>query len=240
MKKMMKITAVIAAFFSMVTLTSCLDGENGTNYDLYDYVTVVSGGYGDTYLKGDMTDLTLYPVSSSVLEPLRLNSGEYYKRAYVGVKLAEAYSTSKDKYNISEIAVLQAIPYKSFNERVDTLVGNSKLNSFGSSIWAKSGFVNVDFSVNVKASETANFYNDIHMYITKASQDTLYTKLRYVKDNVGGQNYSVFVSFQLPKYSSEYANIHPKNDSIVVKVEAESELKGELSAYTKCRYSEIY
>lgn len=235
--KKMKIVAALAAFFSVIGFSSCLDSDN-SNYDLYDYVTVVENVYGGSYLVGDFTGLTFNPVSSTVLSPLQLSTGGYYKRAYVGIKLAEEYNQTNKSYNISEIAVSYAIPYMNFNLAKDTLTGDYALTNLNKT-WAKTGFVNVDFNVNVEAANTASFYNDIHMYVTGASADTLYTKLRYVKPTEMGQDYNVFVSFELPKYAYEYYQLTPKNDSIVIKVEAAGKQNEALKAFAKYRYDEL-
>ena len=97
----------------------------------------------------------------------------------------------------------------------------------------------VEFGVDVASSNVASFYKDIHMYVTGAQADTLYTKLRYVKPTETGQNYSVLTSFELPKYASEYYMLQPKNDSIVIKVEAEGKLNEDLKAFAKYSFSEL-
>lgn len=236
--KKMKVVAALAAFFSVIGFSSCLDSDN-TSYDIYDYVTVVQGTYGGECLVGDFSELTFQPVNSSVLAPLKLSNGGYYKRAYVGIKLAEEYDQTKKEVNISEIAVSYAIPYMDFNLRKDTLEGDYALSSLNK-VWAKSGFVNVDFGVNVESANTASFYNDIHMYVTGASADTLYTKLRYVKPTEMGQSYSIFASFELPEYTSEFHQLVPKNDSIVIKIEAEGKMNEKLKAFAKYRYNELF
>lgn len=235
--KKMKIVAALAAFFSVIGFSSCIDSDNAS-YDVYDYVTVVQDSWGRNCLVGDFSNLTFQPVNSTVLAPLQLSDGGYYKRAYVGIKLAEEYVDGKTEYNVSEIAVSYAIPYMDFNLAKDTLKGDYALTNLNKA-WAKAGFVNVDFGVNVESANTASFYNDIHMYVTKASADTLYTKLRYVKPTEMGQDYSVFVSFGLPKYAHEYYQLAPKNDSIVIKVEADGKMNEELKAFAKYRYDEL-
>ena len=235
--KKMKIVVALAAFFSVIGFSSCLNGDD-SSYDLYDYVTVVENAYGENYLVGDFSGLIFNPVNSSVLSPLQLSAGKYYKRAYAGIKLAEEYDQTKKSFSISEIAVSYAIPYKGFNTAKDTLTGDYALTNLNKT-WAKTGFVNVDFNVNVETANTASFYQDIHMYVTGASADTLYTKLRYVKPTELGQNYSVFVSFELPEYAHEYYQLIPKNDSIVIKVEASGNSNEELKAFAKYRYDEL-
>lgn len=233
----MKIVAVLVAFLSVVSFSSCLDSD-GASYDFYDYVTVSQDYMGRTCLIGDYSDITMYPSNSSVLSPLLMNDGSYYKRAYAGIKLAEEYNQTKKTFNISEIYVSYAIPYTSFNTRKDTLNGDFALSNLNK-VWAKAGFVNVEFGVDVASSNVASFYKDIHMYVTGAQADTLYTKLRYVKPTETGQNYSVLTSFELPKYASEYYMLQPKNDSIVIKVEAEGKLNEDLKAFAKYSFSEL-
>lgn len=233
----MKIVAVLAAFLSVVSFSSCLDSDS-TSYDFYDYVTVSQDYMGRTCLIGDFSDVTMYPLNSSVLSPLLMNDGSYYKKAYVGIKLAEEYNPTKKEFNISEIYVSSVIPYTSFNTRKDTLTGDFGLSNLNK-VWAKAGFVNVEFGVDVETANISSFYKDIHMYVTGAQADTLYTKLRYVKPTTTGQNYIVLTSFELPKYSSEYYMLQPKNDSIVIKVEAEGKFNDDLKAFAKYRYDDL-
>ena len=239
--KKMKVMAAIAALVTMVGFSSCLSDDNGASYDFYDYVTVTTGMMGETYMVGDMSGLTLHPINSTVLSPLQLQDGGYYERAQVGVKLTEEYSPSKTSYNVSEISVTQVVPYKDFTENAAALTGDSKFSALDQTIWAKTKYVNVVFDIKVNSENTSTFYDDVHMHITKASNDTLYTKLQYVKENEMGQTYSsILMSFKLPESRPEYSNLVPKNDSIVIKVVADGEYGESLSAFTKYRYGELY
>ena len=234
----MKFVAVITAFMSVIGFSSCISGGE-TEYDFMDYLTVTQDYMGRTCLVGDYTGLTLYPANSSILSALQLSDGSYYKRAYAGAKLAEEYTETKKNYTISNLYVASAIPYMDFNMYKDTLVGDYGLSGLNK-IWAKTGYVNVDFNVNVEANNTSTFYNDLHMYVTRASNDTLYTKLRYVKSTDMGQTYTILVSFGLPKQSWEYNSLTPKNDSIVINVEAEN-VSGQVNQMTtRYRYEELF
>ena len=53
--KKMKLAAIFAGLVSVFTFSSCLnDGDSGSNYDLYEIVTVEEGSiFGGTVLKGD-------------------------------------------------------------------------------------------------------------------------------------------------------------------------------------------
>lgn len=238
--KKMRFMAALAALVTMVGFTSCLDDNNGSSYDFRDYVTVTTGMAGETRLVCDVSGLILHPVNASVLAPLQLTDGSYYERALVGVKLTEEYSASKTTYDVSEISLIQAVPYKKFTEAVGSLTVDSKLSALDKTIWAKAKFVNVVFDVKVNSSETSKFYDDMHMYITKASNDTLYTRLQYNKANESGQTYSaIMMSFKLPENSVMYSNLIPKNDSIVIKVVANGEFGPQLEATTKYRYDEL-
>ena len=189
--KKLKFIAVIAAFMSVIGFSSCMS-DTESQYDLMDYMTVSEDLMGRVCLVGDYTGLTFYPANSSIMSALQMNDGSYYKRAYAGVKLAEEYSGTKKNYTISNLYVASAIPYMDFNLRQDTLKGDYGFNALNK-IWAKTGYVNVDFNVNVESGNIASFYDDIHMYVTKVSNDTLYTKLRYEKSADFGQNYTIFV-----------------------------------------------
>ena len=237
MKKMMT-AVVMAAFMSIISFSSCI-GDGGVNYDFMDYMTVTQDGMGKTCLVGDMTGLTLYPANSSVLTSLRMSDGSYYKRAYAGVKLTEEYTQTKKEYNISDLYVSYALPYMDFNLRKDTLKGDYGFNGLNN-VWARTGYVNVDFNVSVESGNTSTFYNDLHMYVTRASQDTLYTKLRYVKPVDNGQNYSVLVSFELPEFCSEYYSLQPKDNKVIIAVEAEARHNDVLQLTASYNYSDLF
>ena len=235
--KKMKFVAALVAFFSVIGLGSCMNGGD-SGYDLTDYMTVTKDDLGKVCLVGDFTGLTFYPANSTVLNDLLLSTGNYYKRAYAGVKLAEEFVQGKKSYYISELLVSYAIPYMGFNTRKDTLSGDYGFGTLNKA-WARTGFVNVDFNVNVESSNINTFYNDLHMYVTRASQDTLYTKLRYVKPTETGQNYTLFVSFYLPEDCMEYNQLVPKNDSIIIKVESEGKWGEQLQVTTPYCYSDL-
>ena len=230
-------TAVMAAFLSIISFSSCID-NGGVNYDFMDYMTVVEKN-NKVCLVGDMTGLTLYPANSSVLTSLRMTDGSYYKRAYAGVKLVEEYTQTKKEYNISDLYVSYALPYRDFNLRKDTLKGDYGFNGLNNA-WARTGYVNVEFNVNVESGNTSTFYNDLHMYVTRASQDTLYTKLRYVKPVDNGQNYAVLVSFELPEYCSEYYSLQPKDNKVIIAVEAAGRHNGVLQLTAPYNYSDLF
>ena len=236
MKKMMWI-AMLATFLSTISFSSCVS-DNGVDYDFMDCVTVTKDDLGRVCLVGDDTGLRLYPTNSSVLNALRMTDGSYYKRVYAGIKLMEEYVPTKKEYNISELYVSYAIPYMDFNMRKDTLKGDYAFNGLNRS-WAKTGFVNVEFDVNVESSNTSTFYDDLHMYVTGAKDDTLFTKLHYVKPVEDGRNYTILVSFELPEYCSEYNLLNPKNDTIIIKVEAEGRYNGGWQISTPYSYREL-
>ena len=235
--KKLKFIAVIAAFMSVIGLSSCMS-DTESQYDLMDYMTVSEDLMGRVCLVGDYTGLTFYPANSSIMSALQMNDASYYKRAYAGVKLAEEYSGTKKNYTISNLYVASDIPYMDFNLRHDTLKGDYGFNALNK-IWAKTGYVNVDFNVNVESGNIASFYDDIHMYVRKVSNDTLYTKLRYEKSAAFGQNYTIFVSFGLPKQAWEYSQLVPKNDSIYINVEAKSNAGNSYQLSTRYKYSEL-
>lgn len=226
--KKMKLVAVFAALVSAFTFSSCLsDGESGTNPDGISYV-VVKEYLGETYLACD-DGLTLIPVSSSVLSPLKQTTGAYVKRAIISYKLAEGeiFSTDKTTYKISQIVAASGLNSKTFTNRPDTLKNDYSLVSleaprdYGTKVWAKNGYINVPFTFK---TNTTLSMNDFHMYAYDAKGDTLYTTFRQTK---GAENTSTqgegLVSFSLP-FNSEYYNLlEAVNDSIVIKVSAKGE-----------------
>lgn len=113
--KKMKLAAIFAGLVSVFTFSSCLnDGDSGSNYDLYEIVTVEEGSiFGGTVLKGDAWGYTYTPVASSVLAGLKASDGSYYKRAQVGIKLmeGEAITEGKKSYKVSEVGVLAILNY---------------------------------------------------------------------------------------------------------------------------------
>ena len=155
--KKMKLAAIFAGLVSVFTFSSCLnDGDSGSNYDLYEIVTVEEGSiFGGTVLKGDAWGYTYTPVASSVLAGLKASDGSYYKRAQVGIKLmeGEAITEGKKSYKVSEVGVLAILNYKDFNVQSDTLRTDYALVSLEDSnnkIWAINGYVNVPFTFKTK------------------------------------------------------------------------------------------
>ena len=146
----MKWAVLFAALVSTFGFSSCLDSEEGESYDLFDYVTVTDGFMGSTALKGDNSGMTFTPVSSDVLASLQMKDGGYYKRAMVGIQLAEEYSPGKSNYQISGIQVYNYLPYKTFTTQPDTISGDFNFLELGKGNekpWVRTGFVNVVFSV---------------------------------------------------------------------------------------------
>lgn len=246
--KKFKFAALFAVFVSVIGFSSCLDDSKSDTYDLYDYVTVVNDPSGMSAMKcmvGDMSGIVLMPSNEGVLSKLKLNDGSYYERAYVGVKFAdgEEISSSKTRYMVSEITVVEALPYQSFNLMPDTLdakgYGNHGFSTISKNLWAKTGFITVPFELRVTNDHVSTFYKDIHMYIEKASNDTLYTRMRYVRENMEGTTYQFLMSFKLPKRLPIYNTMRPKGDTIVVKVSAPYNPLQQVDAFTKCRYGDL-
>lgn len=242
----MKLVAAFAALVSVFGLSSCLDsGDSGPSFDFSEGI-IVKEYMGAPYLLGEYTGYTYTPVNSSVLASLQLSNGSYYKRATVGLTLAEGEKITEGKtsYKISAITVYQnnLIPYKGFNLQSDTLKGDSKLKSLtldNARMWARYGFVNVPFSINVSKQISLD---DFHLYVTDVKEDTLYTKFRCTKDNSQGfQTTGGVISFELPfsdpRFYEQYSQLQQKKDSIVIKVIANGE-DGELEAIAKYKYSE--
>lgn len=236
--KKLKWAVLFAAFVSVFGFSSCLESEKGNTYDLYEYVTV--RGFGSTVtMKGDVSGCTFVPTSTDVLAALELKEGGYYKRALVAMKLAEAYVANQPTYKVSAIQVYNYLPYKGLNMASDTLDakghGDYKFSNLGSGQskpWVSAGFVNVNFGINVPTSNPS--LDDFHLYVTGASNDTLYTKLRYVKDNTSAYtSISELVSFEIPSsvmYNPSISNML-NNDSIVITVVATGS-NGELKSST--------
>lgn len=234
----MKWAVLFAALVSVFGFSSCLESEEGNTYDLYEYVTVRGMGTSVT-MKGDVSGCTFIPTSNDVIAALELKEGGYYKRALVAMKLAEAYVANQPSYKVSAVQVYNYLPYKNLNMAPDTLDakghGDFKFQNLGSGEskpWVSSGFVNVNFGINVPTSTPS--LNDFHLYITGASNDTLYTKLRYIKDNSNAYNsINELVSFEIPSTVMYNPSISSNlnSDSIVITVVAKGHDK-ELKAST--------
>ncbi len=223
----MKWAVLFAALVSVIGFSSCLDGEEGETYDLYEYVTV-ENNMGTATLVGDQSGITYIPTSADVLSALALTDGGYYERALVAIKLAEEYVVGKTLYQISGIQVYNYIPYKDCTMNPDTLSGDYNFVSLGTGNdrpWVKSGFANVSFSVQIP--NTTPSLSDFNLYVTGASNDTLYAKLQYSKDNTSAiTTMSEMISFELPSYDPAYGQVMGE-DSIVLTVVAKS-ANGEL------------
>ncbi len=238
--KKMKWAVLFAALVSVFGFSSCLDSEEGTNYDLYEYVTVDSY-MGAATLVGDQSGITYVPTTKDVLASLELKDGGYYKRALVAIKLAEEFVAGKTSYNISGIQVYNYIPYKSCTMNPDTLKGDYKFVNLGAGNekpWVRSGFANVSFSVQIPNATPS--LNDFNMYITGASNDTLYAKLQYSKDNSAAYtSMSEMISFELPQYDPAYNQLN-RGDSIVLTVVATG-ANGELKTNSsKFSFNDLY
>lgn len=233
----MKLAVAFAALVSVFGFSSCLnsDGDGGTSYDGFDFVTVKDGYMGGTYLASD-NGLTLKPVASTVLAPLALKDGGYYTRSYIGFKLPEGEIASEGKtsYNIAEIGIMYAMPYKGFNMDADTLKADYPIVSFEASIlnfmtlnhiWAKNGYVNIPFTFKTTQTLSPDAF---HLYVTGIKEDTLYTQFR---QSIGNENaYQTgggVISFSLPfnnfEFDQLYRQLEEKQDSIVIKVSAKGE-----------------
>lgn len=217
----MKWAVLFTALVSVVGFSSCLDSEGGQSNDLFEYVTVESY-MGATTLVGDQSGLMYIPVSADVLASLEMKDGSYYKRAMVGIKLAEPYDPNniKTSYKISAIQVYNYIPYKDCTMSPDTLVGDYNFINVGSGNskpWVKNGFANVTFSVQIPNAQPS--LNDFHLYLTGSSNDTLFAKLRYTNNNsTSYTTMSEMVSFQLPNNAPSF--IQTPTDSLVLTVVA--------------------
>lgn len=245
--KKMKLAVVFAAFVSVFGFSSCLnDGESGPSYDLSEGV-VVKESMGVPYLVGDATGYIYNPINSSVLASLQKTDGSYYKRANIGIQLAEGevITEGKTSYKIVNIVAYQEsfIPYKSFNLRSDTLSGDYNLKSLEigyTKAWARFGFLNIPFSMNVGNNISLD---DYHLYVTGVKEDTLFTRFRCTKDNTqGSQTMNSLISFEMPfnnpVFSEQYYNLQDKNDSIVIKIIASGENGQTLETTTKYKFNE--
>lgn len=235
--KKTKLAVFMAALLAVFTLSSCLNGSSGTMYDIYEVVTVESY-MGTPYLKGDGTGYTYNPVNSTILSSLLQKDGEYYKRAQVGIKLAEGevFSETKKSYKISEIAIYDYVPYKNCSTRPDTLIaekyGLVSLEAGSSKIWAVNRYINVPFTFKTVEQLTAN---DFELYAYEASNDTLY--LRFLQEKGSETAYSTgtgMISFYMP-YEPEFTDLYNQalmngsNDSIYITVTALGENNKELA-----------
>lgn len=234
--KKMKWAVLFAALVTMIGFTSCLSSEEGETYDLYEYVTVSSGYMGMTSLIGDQTGYYYTPNSEDVLAPLKQKDGNYYPRALVALQVVEDIVANKNNYTITGIQVYNYVAWREATTNPDTLAtkGDYDFTSLSNS-WVKSGYLNIPFNVMVPSSP---LLEDFNLYITGASNDTLYTKLHYSKDNTKAMNsMSEIISFRMPEYDDNYDALYG-NDSIVVTVKAKGK-NGELKSSSKCTLRDL-
>lgn len=233
--------AALTALCATTTLTSCLDTDTGDTYDIYESV-IVKGSSESAYLLGESTGNIYKPINSTVLGDLKMTDGSYYKRAVVGISLqdGQTITTAGSTYTITGITVSSTINYKSFNTQPDTLSTDTpfyNLEYSNTKPWARYGYVNVPFTFNVASAAL----NQIHLYAYKAEADTLFTRLQFT-GNLGSYHISDYVSFEMPFTSAQfqqyYFDLEPKNDSIVIKIEAQGENSTVLEATTKYKYTE--
>lgn len=236
MMKKMKWAVLFAALVMMVGFTSCLSNEEGESYDLIEYVTVSSSYMGYTALIGDQSGNTYIPTSTDVLAALKQTDGNYYPRALVAIKLTEPFVANKPSYNVEAIQIYNYVPWKDATTNPDTLASKGDYDfSNLSNSWVKSGYLNIPFEVLVPANPRLE---DFNLYITSSSNDTLYTKLHYSKDNTSAVNaMSEMISFRMPDYDDNYDALY-NNDSIVVTVKANGKT-GELKSSSKCALRDV-
>lgn len=240
--KKMKLAVVFAALVSVLGFSSCLnDGDSSPSANWTGYATVKESYMGTVSLVGD-DGLQFTPVSSSVLAPLKLSDGTYYKRVIVAVRFTEdeVITEGKTNYKISELVNYTGVAYKNFTTRPDTLKNDYPLVSLdmgnNGKIWAKNGFVNLPFTYKVNSNLSSD---DFHMYAVDAKEDTLYTRFRQTKSEESAYNIGKgVISFALPFDSEYYYMLNPKNDSIVIKVTAPGENDKALVTTVKYRASE--
>ncbi|MGL4851523.1 MAG: hypothetical protein ACRC3Z_02550 [Phocaeicola sp.] len=227
--KKTKLAVFVTALLSVFTLTSCLNGSNSTVYDIYEVVTVESYS-GIPYLKGDGTNNIYNPATTSVLSSLLLKDGGYYKRAQVGIKLAEGEKLidgMNKTYKIAEIQVYDYISYKTCNLRPDTLKAEKyelvNLEAGSSRVWAANKYVNIPFTFRTNTQLTAD---NFEVYAYKAVEDTLF--LRFQQTKGSESSYSVgtgLISFEMPIYEAPFSHYYNQtipsaNDSIIIAVTA--------------------
>lgn len=233
----MKLAVVLAAFVSAFSFSSCLNNDNTSSSDWLGYATVKENSMtGMAYLAGD-DGIELIPVSSSVLAPLKLTDGSYYKRVLASVKFLEGelVEEGKKSYKISELVSYQGLNYKGFNLRPDTLEKDYPIVAI-EGIWAKNGYVNLPFSFKTNTNLSTD---DFHMYAVDAKEDTLYTRFRQTKGDENAYNKGTgLISFSMPFNSEYYYKLQPENDSIVIKVTAPGENNQTLTTTVKYRYNE--
>lgn len=232
-----------AALVSVFGFSSCLDSGDGTSgYDWAGYVTVKDDYLTGAHLVAE-NGVQLMPVSSSILAPLKLKDGSYYKRLSVAVKFLEGEILSEDKksYKITQLVDYGLLPYKDFNLQPDTLKEDYSLVSLDGDRWrepwAANGYVNVPFKFRTSGPNLS--VDDFHMYTVDAKEDTLYTRLRQTKGNNSSYDTGeTFISFAIPVNSPLYYQLEPKADSIVIKITAPGDNGQTLVSTTKYKYSE--
>jgi hypothetical protein len=102
--------------------------------------------------------------------------------------------------------------------------GDYNFNSLGTGNdrpWVRNGFANVSFDLLIPDANPS--LNDFHLYFTGGSNDTLYAKLRYTKDNTKNAYSSMkeLISFDLPTYDPAYGKLAPR-DSFYLTITAKT------------------
>ncbi len=225
--KKIKLAAIFAALVSMFTFSSCLDSSEGNSYDCVAIVSVKGSALGGYYLLSD-DGVTFNPVSSTVLENIKLTDGTYLQRFYAAMKFqeGEVLGNEKKSYKITSVDVYGQIPYKNFNTQPDTLKGDFGIANISSAAWAANGYVNIPVTYYYPTtSNNAVNFNDFNLYATDAQQDTLYTVFQQTKErSASNAQATQLMSFKMPFDNSQFANyyyqLEPKSDSIVIKITA--------------------
>ena len=202
MKQMKFFLVALMAVVMSVSVTSCMNGDNESAYDLGVYATVVD----------DITSVTLigddgnvyYPENASALKPVTETS--YPKRVFAFLKYSEGITSSSAK-KIVKIVDSSSLYTRSLCMQPDTikndipLAGLSDfglLNSMTTSTYNNiPAYCNVLFKVRIDNSATV-----IDLVPVTASGNELTVKLQ---QTVGNENASyettAYASFNLPSVS---------------------------------------
>lgn len=223
MKKVKLFVMVAAAIFMGTTMISCLDSDNSNLYDGTFYGTVIET-LGSVYIVSDVENIRFTPTNPSVLQ----SNGEYPERVFIFFKYTEGevYQEGKTSYSIEILPDYSAeLTVKQFNNSPDTLTSyplSALSEGWGvANEYTTSRYLMIPFACYINSSATSYVFD---MYTERAGNDTVYLTFNHsvggIDNSYGGVSNSGVSCFRIPADLYYMDNLVPKNDSIVIQVQA--------------------
>ena len=254
--KTLKFKTLLLALVSAVTMSSCLNDSEVTDYPTYSSYVTVSGDAFFGYTFHSDFGCTLLPTSESILEVIPGLNNTKVERLYVAFDLVPESENGKQlepgrTYKIalksaygSNIAIptYSTIDTYSNQAAVDSLTTkNGSINAFNSNIWAINGYANAEMTILYDYNKP--FY--MHTYYNHETDIDLQNKTMYLNvyynDNASTPiqtGRSVF-SFNLPQgAASEFLrNGFSGNDTITLVMKAMVDHSMQLAPVGECKMS---